>query len=117
MLEACAKTKGGVKRVVLTSSCGAIMGKKTGAIDTCKGKDCHIVTSMLIASKSLKLLLASYLSFLFVAGRIGEDHIFTEEDWSSLEGSSPYEKSKHLAEKAAWELVKDLPGYQQTYST
>ena len=117
VLEACAKTKGGVKRVVLTSSCGAIMGKKTGAIDTCKGKDCHIVTSMLIASKSLKLLLASYLSVLFVAGRIGEDHIFTEEDWSSLEGSSPYEKSKHLAEKAAWELVKDLPGYQQTYST
>ena len=29
VLEACAKTKGGVKRVVLTSSCGAIMGKKT----------------------------------------------------------------------------------------
>ena len=77
VLEACAKTKGGVKRVVLTSSCGAIMGKKTGAIDTCKGKDCHIVnlvprafpthlrekpwgrgchivTSVLIASKSLK---------------------------------------------------------------
>ena len=77
VLEACAKTKGGVKRVVLTSSCGAIMGKKTGAIETCKGKDCHIVnlvprafpthlrekpwgrgchivTSVLIASKSLK---------------------------------------------------------------
>ncbi|XP_073255580.1 uncharacterized protein [Porites lutea] len=68
VLEACAKTKGGVKRVVVTSSCAAIN-----------------------------------------AGRYGEDHIFTEEDWSSLEGSSPYEKSKHLAEKAAWELVKDLP--------
>ena len=52
---------------------------------------------------------------MFVAGRIGEDHIFTEEDWSSLEGSSPYEKSKHLAEKAAWELVKDLPGYTNIY--
>ena len=49
---------------------------------------------------------------MFAAGRYGEDHTFTEEDWSSLEGSSPYEKSKHLAEKAAWELVKDLPGYQ-----
>ena len=49
-------------------------------------------------------------AFLFAAGRYGEDHTFTEEDWSSLEGSSPYEKSKHLAEKAAWELVKDLPG-------
>ena len=33
VLEACAKTKGGVKRVVLTSSCAAISGKRTGAID------------------------------------------------------------------------------------
>ena len=28
VLEACAKTKGGVKRVVLTSSCAAIYGEK-----------------------------------------------------------------------------------------
>jgi len=48
---------------------------------------------------------------LFLAGRVSEDgHVFTEEDWSALENSLPYEKSKHLAEKAAWELVKDLPG-------
>ena len=33
MLEACAKTKGGVKRVVMTSSCAAIIGKRTGVID------------------------------------------------------------------------------------
>ena len=33
VLEACAKTKGGVKRVVMTSSCAAIIGKRTGAID------------------------------------------------------------------------------------
>ena len=68
--------------------------------------DCEQVIEMIFSLLSF---------FLFVAGRIGEDHIFTEEDWSSLEGSSPYEKSKHLAEKAAWELVKDLPGYQETY--
>ncbi|CAH3190738.1 unnamed protein product [Porites evermanni] len=36
------------------------------------------------------------------SGRVSEDgHVFTEEDWSSLENSLPYEKSKHLAEKAA----------------
>lgn len=29
VLEACAKTKGGVKRVVLTSSCAAIYGKRS----------------------------------------------------------------------------------------
>lgn len=68
VLEACAKTKGGVKRVVMTSSSVAI----------------H-------------------------AGRIAEEHVFTEEDWSSEEGSIPYEKSKLRAEKAAWELVKNLP--------
>ena len=46
------------------------------------------------------------------AGRIAEEHVFTEEDWSSEEGSIPYEKSKLRAEKAAWELVKNLPGHQ-----
>ena len=34
VLEACAKTKGGVKRVVMTSSCAAIIGKRTCC---CKG--------------------------------------------------------------------------------
>jgi dihydroflavonol-4-reductase len=33
----------------------------------------------------------------------------TEEDWSDLEGLSPYEKSKTLAERAAWDLLKDSP--------
>jgi nucleoside-diphosphate-sugar epimerase len=35
---------------------------------------------------------------------------FTEEDWSFIERCSPYEKSKTLAERAAWEFVGDLPG-------
>jgi len=68
VLEACGKTKGGVKRVVLTSSVAAIYG-----------------------------------------GRIDEGTVFTEEDWSTEEGSTPYEKSKARAERAAWELVKNLP--------
>ena len=33
----------------------------------------------------------------------------TEEDWSDVEGLSPYEKSKTLAERAAWDLLKDSP--------
>jgi len=68
VLEACAKTKGGVKRVVLTSSCSAIY-----------------------------------------PGRLEEGKVFNEEDWSLEEGCIPYEKSKLRAEKAAWELVKNLP--------
>lgn len=67
VLEACAKTKGGVKRVVLTSSCAAVY-----------------------------------------AGRLQEEKLFNEEDWSDEKHCVPYEKSKLLAEKAAWELVKNL---------
>lgn len=67
VLEACAKTKGAVKRVVVTSSVVAIY-----------------------------------------AGRFGEGNVFTEEDWAAEEGVNPYEKSKAKAEKAAWELVKNL---------
>ena len=51
---------------------------------------------------------------LYVAGRVGEDKVFTEEDWASEEKSVPYEKSKRRAELAAWELVKDLPGIMFT---
>ncbi|CAH3016851.1 unnamed protein product, partial [Porites evermanni] len=68
VLEACAKTKGEVKRVVLTSSCAAI-----------------------------------------IAGRFSEDHVFTEKDWSLEKEGTVYEKSKRRAEKAAWELVNNLP--------
>jgi nucleoside-diphosphate-sugar epimerase len=36
--------------------------------------------------------------------------IFTEEDWSNLDGDlSAYDKSKTLAERAAWEFVRNLP--------
>ena len=50
--------------------------------------------------------------YLCKGGRQGvEDKVFTEEDWAADEGVSPYEKSKKRAEKAAWELVEKLPGY------
>lgn len=44
-------------------------------------------------------------------GRLDEGKVFTEEDWALEEGTTPYDKSKTLAEKAAWELVKNLPGF------
>jgi len=34
---------------------------------------------------------------------------FTTEDWSDLNAATPYEKSKTLAEKAAWEFQEKLP--------
>lgn len=36
--------------------------------------------------------------------------VFTEDDWSNLEGDvSAYDKSKTLAERAAWDFVRSLP--------
>jgi nucleoside-diphosphate-sugar epimerase len=35
--------------------------------------------------------------------------LYTEEDWSDVEVCVPYDKSKLLAEKAAWEFVNNLP--------
>ena len=36
---------------------------------------------------------------------------FTSEDWADYENEKPYEKSKALAEKAAWDFINDLtPG-------
>ena len=42
-------------------------------------------------------------------GHPREKQVYTEEDWSSVEGEiSAYAKSKTLAEKAAWEFVENL---------
>lgn len=38
---------------------------------------------------------------------------FTEEDWMEPEKLNAYGKSKTLAEKAAWDYVKELPGTSQ----
>jgi nucleoside-diphosphate-sugar epimerase len=37
------------------------------------------------------------------------DRTFTEADWPVLENAAPYAKSKTLAERAAWDLVDELP--------
>ena len=38
------------------------------------------------------------------------EHVFTEEDWSDPALCPPYERSKTLAEKLAWEIWSSLPG-------
>ena len=45
-----------------------------------------------------------------VGGNIGNGQELTEDDWSNLDSCPPYEKSKTLAEKAAWEYVQSLTG-------
>ena len=36
------------------------------------------------------------------------DHVFTEKDWSNVDEVEAYCKSKHLAEKAAWDFIDNL---------
>ena len=51
-------------------------------------------------------------------GAVGMGHpeksrVFTEEDWSNVDaGIAPYQKSKTLAEKAAWEFVAEHGGIE-----
>ena len=69
VLEAAAATKGGVKRVVVTSSVAAVaFGHPPGT-----------------------------------------ERVYDESDWSVVERCDPYQKSKTLAERAAWDFVKTLP--------
>lgn len=42
-------------------------------------------------------------------GKAAHDRVFTHEDWSNLEGPiGAYEKSKTIAERAAWDLAKEI---------
>ena len=37
-----------------------------------------------------------------------QNHTYSEDDWSPPETCAPYERSKTLAERAAWDFAKDL---------
>jgi hypothetical protein len=39
--------------------------------------------------------------------------VFTEKDWSDLDEVRGYERSKTLAEKAAWDFLEELPKEEQ----
>jgi dihydroflavonol-4-reductase len=48
------------------------------------------------------------------AGKASPGRPFTEEDWSDLDGPiAPYQKSKTLAERAAWEFMSDGRGQME----
>lgn len=46
------------------------------------------------------------------AVRVGHSGLCTEDDWSVLEVSNAYEKSKTLAERAAWEFADARPEFE-----
>ena len=51
---------------------------------------------------------SSLAAVLYGHDRSG-DRVFDENDWSIPEKCQPYEKSKTLAERAAWDFVESLP--------
>ena len=52
VLEACAKTKGEVKRVVLTSSCAAIIGKSVVVLSLRKTADICDATTCMVSPRN-----------------------------------------------------------------
>ena len=57
--------------------------------------------------------MTSHVIFPFFKGGLNPVDIektYTEEDWGDIEKADIYPKSKILAEKAAWDYIKELPG-------
>lgn len=103
VLRACADSST-VKKVVLTSSCVAIMDNNAGILlillSLIYRDDCVIC--------NLNYLLF-YIQLLYILGNANK--VFTEEDWPDVDKlTSGYAKSKPLAEKAAWDFVGGLTG-------
>ena len=63
-------------------------------------------------------LTCSLLLILVCTDGQGEaNKAYTEEDWMEPETLNAYGKSKTMAEKAAWEYVKELPGIKKNRYT
>ena len=43
---------------------------------------------------------------------VATDKVYTEADWAEVDSAEPLVKSVILAEKAAWDFVKELTGLQ-----
>lgn len=52
-----------------------------------------------------RVVLVSSLAAV-MGGRVGENRTFDHTDWTNVEKASPYDKSKTLAERAAWDFIK-----------
>ena len=66
------------------------------------------------ASKVKRIVITSSCAAVYLCEDIDrpDEDIFTEENWTDVAspgGSQPYTKSKTLAEKAAWDYLKELP--------
>jgi hypothetical protein len=75
----------------------------------CKEIQKHNLGSLwIIDQKPIYTIFVSYV--ITSAGNLDIKREQTEEDWSIEDQCNTYEKSKLLAEKAAWKFVQNLPG-------
>jgi nucleoside-diphosphate-sugar epimerase len=70
-----------------------------------------------VAMRPRRVVLTSSLSSVAYGRSTAPDHVFTAEDWSDAEskdfGMGPYQRSKTLAERAAWDFVGSLAPERQ----
>lgn len=63
------------------------------------------------ASANVKRVVMTSSIAAIVIGHDDDTKVFTEDDWSRLDGdANAYQKSKTLSEQAAWDFVKGLEG-------
>ncbi|XP_050408842.1 uncharacterized protein LOC126823846 isoform X2 [Patella vulgata] len=64
-----------------------------------------------VDAKSVKriVLTSSCAAVAWETAGTSKDKVNSEEDWSDVEKLDAYSKSKTLAEKAAWDFIKELP--------
>jgi dihydroflavonol-4-reductase len=60
-----------------------------------------------------RVVLTSSVAAVAYGRRDATDKVFTEDDWSIAENCDPYQKSKTLAERFAWDYVRALPSEQR----
>lgn len=60
-----------------------------------------------------RVVMTSSIAAVAYGRRDSTDKIFTEDDWSIAENCDPYQKSKTLAERFAWDYVRALPPDQR----
>jgi dihydroflavonol-4-reductase len=59
-------------------------------------------------NKVKRVVITSSIVSIFKNGVEGQTH-FTENDWTDTKIAPAYDKSKTLAEKAAWDFISNLP--------
>ncbi|XP_046853004.1 phenylacetaldehyde reductase-like [Xenia sp. Carnegie-2017] len=73
----------------------------------------NVLEACVKSSTVKRVVLTSSCVAIYPGHKDSDDRILTEEDWAIVDECSAYEKSKALAEKSAWDFVKNLSDEQK----